>query len=127
MSHDLLKKKPTVTIKLLIFIRIRYKTEIIQMTMLPCDYPSSVLLPSTTRYSKVYELGYTEDSIFAILSKLYRVEYICYPELVFFTFFIHFILIWLFNSSRKIYTSNSRQIFVRGITPLTTLAINKIR
>ena len=88
MSHDLLKKKPTVTIKLLIFIRIRYKTEIIEMTMLPCDYPGSVLLPSTTRYSKLYELDYTEDSIFAILSKLYRVEYICYPELVFFLLFL---------------------------------------
>ena len=50
------------------------------MTILTYDYASSVLLPSTTRYSKLYGVGYTDYSIFAILSRLYRVEDICYPE-----------------------------------------------
>ena len=40
-----------------------------------------------------------------------------------FYFFIYFILIWLFNSSLKIYMSNSRQMFVRGIDSPTTLPI----
>ena len=80
MSHGLLSKETNSYNKTSDFHKNRYKAEIIQMTMLTYDYASSVLLPSTTRYSKLYGVGYTDYSIFAILSRLYRVEDICYPE-----------------------------------------------
>ena len=45
-------KKPKAVINLLSFIRTLYKPEIIQVLKLPCNDPSSVLIPSNTPYSK---------------------------------------------------------------------------
>ena len=42
-------------------------------------------------------------------------------------FFICFILIWLFNSSCKIYISNSHQVFVRGIASHTSLPMYQFK
>ena len=80
MSHGFLSKETNSYHKTFDFHKNSLQNRNNPNDMLPCDYPSCVIIPSTTRYSKLYGVGYTEYIIFAILSRSYREEYICHPE-----------------------------------------------